>query len=227
MPHHILHVPSGYGPSANHYLIFFIAGNPGFIAYYSTFLSTLNYLLSLALSDDDSPSPAFHILGQSLPGFEDDDDTVGGHSGPYGLQEVIDHNFDLLVAQRISTGDRKGESFDGIILIGHSVGSYILLELLRKFREKSLSEGLKVKAGILLFATVTKIAQSSNGTKFRTLFWIPDFPRVFSILVRGLFWPFPRAAVRWLVGAVTRMPEDAADVTTNLLVGKLALWQAL
>jgi pimeloyl-ACP methyl ester carboxylesterase len=227
MPHQILHVPSGYAPSAKHYLILFIAGNPGFIAYYTTFLATLNHLLSPSLPNGDSPSPAFHIFGQSLPGFEDEDDTIGGHSGPYGLQEVIDYNFDLLVAQRISTGDRKRESFDGIILIGHSVGSYILLELLRKIREESLSDSLKVKAGILLFATVTEIAQSSNGIMFRTLFQIPEFPRVFSILVRSLFWPLPKAAVNWLVRTVTRMPEDAADVTTNLLVGKRALWQAL
>lgn len=227
MPHQILHVPSGYGPSAKHYLVFFIPGNPGFIAYYTTFLATLNHLLATTLPNGDSPNPAFHIFGQSLPGFEDDDDTVEGHSGPYGLQEVIEHTFDLLLAQKISTADRKGESFDGIILIGHSVGSYILLELLRKIRENSLSESLKVKEGILLFGTVMEIAQSSNGTKFSTLFRIPDFPRIFSILVRGLFWLLPRAAVKWVVGTVTRMPEDAADITTNLLVGKRALWQAL
>jgi pimeloyl-ACP methyl ester carboxylesterase len=227
MPHQILHVPSRYAVSAKHYLIFFIAGNPGFIAYYSTFLATLHHILSSVSPGDDSSGPAFHIFGQSLPGFEDEDDTVGGHSGPYGLQEVIDHTFDLLVSQRISTGDREGESFDSIILIGHSVGSYILLELLRKIREKSFLESLKVNSGILLFATVMDLAQSSYGIKFRTLFGIPDFPRVFSILVKGLFWPLPRTAVKWLVGTVARMPEDAADVTTNLLVGKRALWQTL
>jgi pimeloyl-ACP methyl ester carboxylesterase len=227
MPHHILHAPSGYGPSAKHYLIFFITGNPGLIAYYNTFLATLNHLLSPAIPNCDSAGSAFHIFGQSLPGFEDEDDTVPDHSGPYGLQEVIDLTFNLLVSQRISSGDRKGESFDGIILIGHSVGSYILLELLRKIREKSFSKSLNVKAGVLLFATVMELAQSSNGIKFRILFRIPEFPRVFSILVRGLFWPLPRVAVKWLVKTVTRMPEDVADVTTNLLVGKRALWQAL
>lgn len=224
MPHQILHVPSGYGPSAKHYLIFFITGNPGLIAYYSTFLATLHHLLSPVYLNDDSSSSAFHIFGQSLPGFEDEDN---GRSDPYSLQEVIDLTFNLLTGQRISSGDSKGESFDGIILIGHSVGSYILLELLRKIREKSLSESLKVKAGILLFATVMDLAQSPNGIKFRILFRIPDFPRVFSILVKGLFWPFPRPVVKWLVGTVTRMPGDAADVTANLLVGKRALWQAL
>jgi hypothetical protein len=143
------------------------------------------------------------------------------------LQEVIDHTFNLLVTQRISTGVRKGESFNGIILIGHSVGSYILLEILRKIRDEPLSASVKVKAGILLFPTVMNFAQSPNGIKFSALFRIPDFPRVFSILVKGLFWLLPRATLKWLVGIVTRMPEDAADVTTNLLVGKRALWQAL
>jgi hypothetical protein len=227
MPHQIVHVPSKYGASAKHYLIFFITGNPGFIAYYSTFLATLNHLLSPALPSDDSPSTVFHIFGQSLPGFDDEDDIMGSHSGPYGLEKVIDLTFDLLTAQRISSGNRKGELFDGIILIGHSVGSYIILELLRKIREKSLSESLKVKAGILLFATVTQIAQSPNGVKFSGLFRIPDFPRIASTLIQGLFWPLPRATVKWLVETVTGMPKDAADVTTNLLVSKRALWQAL
>ena len=112
---------------------------------------------------------------------------------------MIDHSFDLLVTQRISTGGRKGES---------------------------LSESTK-EAGILLFATVVELAQSPSGIKFRMLFQIPDFPRLLSILVKGLFWPLPRAALKWLVRTVTRMPEDAADVTTNLLIGKSALWQAL
>ncbi len=227
MPQQILYAPSNYGPSTKHYLVFFISGNPGFIAYYSTFLATLNHLLSPKLASDRSPTAAFHVFGQSLPGFEDEDATNPSHSGPYGLQEVIDHTFDLLITQSISTGDRKGETFDGIILVGHSVGSYILLELLRKIREKSLSESVMVKAGILLFATVMDLAQSPNGIRFRALFRIPDFPRAFSILVKGLFWPLPRAALKWLVGTITRMPEDAADVTTNLLVGKRALWQAL
>jgi hypothetical protein len=227
MSRQILYAPSNYEPSAKHYLIFFITGNPGFIAYYNTFLTTLDYLLSPYIPKDDSPSPVFHIFGQSLPGFEDEDDTCGMQSGPFGLQQVIDHTFDLLVTQKVSNGDRRGDNFDGIILIGHSVGSYILLELLRKIREKSLSESVKVEAGILLFPTVMDIAQSSLGIKFRIVFRIPEFPRLFSHLVKGLFWPLPRAAVKWLVGAVTRMPNGAADITTNFLLGKQALWQAL
>lgn len=231
MTHRILHVPSRYGPSAKHYLIFFITGNPGFIAYYGAFLTTLNDLLSPASDRDDISGPAFHIFGQSLPGFEDDDELPSGpvkeRSTPYGLQEEIELTFDLLKAQKISNGDRKGESFDGTILIGHSVGSYILLELLRRARETSLSESLKVRAGILLFATVTHLSQSPNGIKFSALFRIPDFPRIFSSLVRNLFWLLPGTVLRWLVATVTGMPEGAADVTANLFTGKRALWQAL
>jgi pimeloyl-ACP methyl ester carboxylesterase len=231
MSHRILHVPLRYGPSAKHYLVFFVTGNPGLIAYYRTFLATLDHLLSPVSSNDDSSSPAFHIFGQSLPGFEDDDGISSGpateRSTPYGLQEEIDLTFDLLKAQKISSGNRKGQSFDGTILIGHSVGSYILLELLGKARQASLSESLNVKAGILLFPTVTHIAQSPSGIKFSALFQIPGFPRIVSLLVRNLFWPLPRTVLRWLVATVTRMPEDAAGVTTNLLVGKRALWQAL
>jgi pimeloyl-ACP methyl ester carboxylesterase len=183
MSHKILHIPSGYGPSAKHYLVFFITGNPGLIAYYNTFLATLYHLLSSVSPVHDTSSSAFHVYGQSLPGFEDDDISTGPlteRSTPYGLQEEIDLTFDLLKCQKITGGDKKGESFDGIILIGHSVGTYILLELLRKARQASLSESIKVKAGILLFPTVTHLAQSPSGIKFSALFQIPGFPRLAS-----------------------------------------------
>ncbi len=35
------------------------------------------------------------------------------------------------------------------------------------------------------------------------------------------------AALKWLVGLVTRMPQDAAEVTTGFLKSRMGIWQAL
>jgi Lipid-droplet associated hydrolase len=174
--------------------------------------------------------PVFHIFGQSLAGFEDEDSFQNPNScrsTPYGLQEQIEFTFEALKAQRISTGERKGDAFDSVILMGHSVGSYILLELHRMIRKDPSEIYSKVKAGILLFPTVTQIAQSPNGVKIGTLFRIPDFPKISSILAKILLWPLPRPALRWIVATVADMPEDAAEVTTEFLVSKRGIWQAL
>ncbi len=230
MPRKILHVPSRYSPSAKHYLIFFITGNPGLISYYTSFLATLNHLFSQQSSSSGPSSQVFHIFGQSLAGFEDEDvstDKTCEESWPYGLTDEIELTFNALKSLKISTGERMGEAFDGIILIGHSVGSYILLELLNRNRQNKSSERLKVEAGILLFPTVTYIAQSPSGLKITKLFRLPDIPRMASVLVRALLWPLPRTALNSLVAFVTGMPEDTTEVTVDFLMSERGVWQAL
>jgi hypothetical protein len=230
MSHKILHSPASYSLSAKQYLIFFITGNPGLIGYYTTFLGTLNYLLCPDRSKADLHGPVFHIYGQSLAGFEDDDTSTNSNKGrsiPYSLEEQIDLTFQALKSQRISNGARKGEGYDGIILMGHSVGSYILLEIVRRARLESSSINTMIEAGILLFPTVTHIAQSSSGVKISTLFRLRDFPFMASRLTKGLFWLLSRTALRRLVAIVTGMPDDAADVTAGFLISERGVWQAL
>jgi hypothetical protein len=84
-----------------------------------------------------------------------------------------------------------------------------------------------IEAGILLFPTVTHIAQSSSGVKISTLFRLPDFPLMASRFTKGLFWLFSRTALRRLVAIVTGMPDDAADVTAGFLISEWGVWQAL
>jgi len=40
-------------------------------------------------------------------------------------------------------------------------------------------------------------------------------------------WTVPRGGLKWLVGLVTRMPDDAAEVTTRFLRSRMGIWQAL
>ena len=213
--------PLSENPSSSHHLIYFITGNPGLISYYHTFFQTLHGLLS---SSPASISNIYHIHGQSLAGFEDDA-TNPLITTPYSLSDQISLSLSTLQHLRIPAGPKKSQPYTSVILIGHSVGSYILLELINRLRKPS--SPLNIKAGILLFPTVTHIAQSPSGIKISTLFKIPDFPRRASFVARNLVSLVPRAALRWLVGLVTGMPDEAAEITTRFLRSRMGIWQAL
>jgi len=158
---------------ARTYLVYFITGNPGLIEYYRTFLTHLYGLLSTSSSSSSSSSsihsPNFHIFGRSLSGFEVDDVCSKDKSTgfPYSLREQITRSGNAL---KELAGDLKGK--DGrqpkVILVGHSVGSYILLELIRELREGlarggEVDVGVDVVGGICLFPTVVDIARSNSG----------------------------------------------------------------
>ncbi|TVY90709.1 Lipid droplet-associated hydrolase [Lachnellula willkommii] len=216
--------PKTNDASASCHLVYMITGNPGLIGYYDTFLKTLHNRLSDSLRFPPS-SNTFHVYGQSLAGFEDETSSEHMPASPYSLEYQIQRSQKTLEGLRIESGPRKGEQFDSIFLIGHSVGSYILLEIIQRLKKSS--SPLKIKSGILLFPTVTHIAQSPSGVKISTLFRIPDFPRTASIAARGLVWLAPEGVLKWLVGLVARMPPEAAEVTTRFLKSRMGIWQAL
>jgi hypothetical protein len=220
-PAEISFYPDSEEHSASHHLIYFITGNPGLISYYNTFFQTLHEVVT---SSPTSNSDIFHIHGQSLAGFEDAA-SEPFRTTPYSLEDQISLSLSTLQSLHIPSGPKKSQPYTSIILIGHSVGSYILLELINHLRKSSST--LTIRAGILLFPTVTHIAQSPSGVKISTLFKIPDFPRRASFLARNLVSLVPRNWLKWLVAVVTKMPDDAAEVTTRFLRSRMGIWQAL
>ncbi len=161
------------GPENEHH-IFFIPGNPGLIRYYHAFLACL----SKGLGESGSKPNSIHIYGHSLGGFLSPEESTETRQAPYGLQQQIDYveatlqsyvqsqQFDDGNAQE--SGKLSSQKPIQIILIGHSVGTYILLELIRRHREKlSLGKGeeLRIVGGVLLFPTVTHLAKSPSGVK--------------------------------------------------------------
>jgi hypothetical protein len=204
-------------------LIFFVTGNPGLIAYYHTFLSTLHQLLSE--KSRKQTAGVYHIYGQSLAGFEDDDQLPSSKSAPWSLGDQIAIQLQSLNRQKILSGPRKGQCYDEIILIGHSVGAYIIMEMLNRLRKVSPSP--KVKGAILLFPTVVHLAKSTNGLRFSSFLRIPGLPRVVDLFAKISLWPLPRPMLKWLVRLVTGMPGDGAEVTTKFLVSRMGIWEAL
>ena len=218
--------PPSDDPSTNHHLVYFITGNPGLIEYYEIFLNTLHTLLSNS-TGKSSETDVISIYGQSLAGFEEDTafSNIDQKTTPYGLEEVIEISLKSLQGLRITSGTRKGQQYTSVILIGHSVGSYILLEIIQRLRKRRIP--INIRAGILLFPTVTHLSQSPSGLKITKLFKIPDFPRKASMAAKALIGIAPESILRRLVGVVTRMPEDAAEVTTRFLRSRMGIWQAL
>jgi alpha-beta hydrolase superfamily lysophospholipase len=145
---------------------------------------------------------------------------------PYSLEEQITITLEALTAQHIPSGPLKNQHYATITLIGHSVGAYILLELIARIRKSS--SPLNIRGGILLFPTVTHLAQSPSGVKVTPILNnIPDLPRKINLVAKCLMWILPRSVLKWIVGKVASMPDDAAEVTTRFLRSPMGVWQAL
>ncbi len=170
-------LPDLIGDKAQDFLIFMITGNPGLISYYEPFLSTLYNLLS---SSSVSQSARFYICGNSFAGF----DTMENETEKsVGLEAQIEHTEDLLFQQ--VNKHRKAAAVQNlspkVILMGHSVGAYILLELISRHRERvedKDEEDFDLIGGILLFPTITHLAQSPQGMIYSVCSILPRSPKL-------------------------------------------------
>lgn len=172
--------------SALAYHIFFIPGNPGLISYYSEFLHTLQS--GLDVKPELGKKVLFHVLGTSLGGFEVDSSKMECDPGhlrtgpPYNLEEQICYverklRYHVDQAHRDLPGkniralrdNEQGSSSTKVVLVGHSVGAYILMEILRRHQERratgSPDENFGIIGGVLLFPTVVDIAKSKSGIR--------------------------------------------------------------
>lgn len=167
-----LHTPPGSKSSP--VTLFFISGNPGLIGYYHTFLS----LLSSNLASGTRTGSAFQIYARSLAGFDVGDEYTD--DSLYSLEDQIQfvqRNLDELI-RNSSSCPGPGPGPQKVILIGHSVGSYIAMEVLRRRREEKQARSgspveLDIIGGVMLFPTVIDIAKSPSGRKLSVL---PSLP---------------------------------------------------
>ena len=151
-------------PQSPAYHVFFITGNPGCIGYYHTFLS----LLAEHASD-----AAVNFYGHSLANFVDEARYNSTQRGVLGLQEQISYMEELLECYvRSISGNMKTDRVTTqpkVILVGHSVGAYIALEILRR-RKESKNQGkdrdrFYICGFVGLWPTVTWIGESPSGKK--------------------------------------------------------------
>lgn len=151
------------------YLIYFVTGNPGLVEYYRTFLTHLYGLLSHNTASDRDVE--FQVYGRSLSGFEMNNAEIKTmkwrKQPPYGLQDQIRHSEDEL-ADLVEEIKEQGAKDVRVILVGHSVGAYISLEIIRRLRAHGMAGEdfeTRVVGAIGLFPTVVDIARSESGMK--------------------------------------------------------------
>lgn len=136
-----------------------------------------------------------------------------------------------------------------VVLMGHSVGAYIALEIVRMHYQRRCSSGIKAKhetsseggsaesdvqfdivSAVLLTPTIINIAHSSSG-KIATplLSYFPFFPWVVQLASSGLTNLVSRQKLNWLVRRVTGMKDEssALEATVGFLRKNGCVRQAL
>ena len=236
-------------------LIFFIPGNPGLVDYYIPYLSTLRNLLN-ETETRTGYTRLFDIYGQNLIGFADaDHDHPFGSTGstagpaptaPFSLEDQIRHFYDRVVHLNSSpilesNNESNTSPYDEVIIMGHSVGAYISLEvchrhhLFLKDQEKtnvstssaSQRRSLNLKAGILLFPAVSHLAKSSNGQKLNMIRQTPFLDRHAHHIAKRFVDLFPSFILEGIVRRVLGFSPHGAAVTTRFLTSRDGIWQAI
>jgi pimeloyl-ACP methyl ester carboxylesterase len=230
------------------YIIYFLTGNPGLVEYYRTFLTHLYGLLSRDTST--SRDVEFQVYSRSLSGFEmstSDIKTAKWHKmPPYGLQDQIRHAeedvTDLVEAAR----DAGGKDVR-VILVGHSVGAYLGLEIVRRLRAHGLAGEdyeTRISGCVGVFPTVVDIARSESGMKAsvriiclghclpanhmtKPFLKNSNFALIASMIVSFLTMLLPITLLSKLVAAVMDFPEDAAHTTASFIKSPHGIQQAL
>ena len=233
------------GGKTQRYLIYFMPGNPGLIQYYQPFLSRLHTLLSNSSRTEFS---GFHICGHSHWGFEcaQDGKISKPPKYPLGLEQQIKSQEERLY-QHIDSHRKRTGNNPKVILMGHSVGCYMLLELIQRHRNK-IEEGeedFDLIGGVLLFPTITHIAKSPLGMVFgvrtfdflqglrlnlvshQKILQIPYFPLIIGTIAKTLSSLVPESFLHRLVKLITRFPEYAAATTTSFIRSPMGVRQAL
>ncbi|KAK0724116.1 hypothetical protein B0H67DRAFT_100002 [Lasiosphaeris hirsuta] len=208
---------------AEKFMIYILPGNPGLISFYEPFAIALALLLQRS---SVAKNASIRICGKSLRGFETGatgaTDRNEQTTGPVSLAETILRTEADLMALATSTSTPSAVSASPvrIILVGHSVGAYILLELLRRHRcgaGANVHNPVDIVGGILVFPTVTHIARSRAGWILTPLLSIWGFAAIVGVLVNIVFFLLPFSFVYWLVRIVARFPASAATTVTHFL----------
>ena len=233
-------------------LIYFIPGNPGLISYYHEFLSLLVTDLP-AWTVYGASLGGFEIGGGRGSGLLDDE----WGQGPWGLTQqiyIVKGRLGNLVGEVRGEGDvgggLRGERVDGggggetiggeeegegkvqVVIIAHSVGAYIAMEIVREYQHEkraSRASGYDIDMAILLTPTVTHIASSPMGRMLApVLGYVPFAPEIAQSCVRGLTAMLPRGSFAATMGKLMgQPPEPALNTTVDWLRSHSGVRQAL
>nr|UCK81627.1 proteasome inhibitor PI31 subunit [Arenicola marina] len=158
-------------------LVLIIPGNPGLSGYYTEFMQRLYDNSGQSKTPVWCVAHAGHGLLPESAGKSDPEENY------CSLQGQVRHKL-RFVADHIPRDTR-------LILIGHSIGCYMILHMLKKL------DTSRVLKGLLLFPTIERLALSESGRRvtpvLKRLYWAAHFP------LYPVYYLFPGFVKDWIV----------------------------
>ncbi|KAF8898924.1 hypothetical protein BD779DRAFT_1486254 [Infundibulicybe gibba] len=196
-PVHSLWWPNRDDNKPPNVILLFIPGNPGLLDFYIPFLSAIHNK-----NQNDNVAIFAHAHSGHTPDF-------------FAAQPQPSH----LVAQvegALGAFDAASSTFKDarIILIGHSVGAWIVLQVLKQRPQ--------VSGVFLLFPTISHISSTPNGQKLSWVF--TPFWRRFLVLSSYLTWVLPTTLLSLLFYA---WPPDQVHVLVDFLRSPRSIMSSL
>lgn len=156
-------------PSPTPYHIFFLPGNPGLVEYYAKFLSLLHSTLNGAPS-----TTQFNIAGCSYAGFETERLPASEQNDKHKLYDITEQvTYSLARLKEYinqTTTTKDATTIPKVILIGHSFGTFIIAEMMKRIYTSSSTEedkqqNYEIIGNIYLFPPIPDLAKSPRGVK--------------------------------------------------------------
>jgi pimeloyl-ACP methyl ester carboxylesterase len=170
----IWYKPPSQGTNGEEYIVYFVPGNPCIMTYYEPFLAKLFSTLNTALA---SRKLSTHVGGYTLPGFRLKPGPLEHIQPPFSLQDQVKHTEDLItfaLKEHVElTTVSDGAQRPKVILVSHSMGTYITHEILK--RHASGEHGLSnvdIVGAVLICAPLFEMAQTKNGAVVDVCDWI-------------------------------------------------------
>ncbi|CAD6902551.1 unnamed protein product [Tilletia laevis] len=215
-------------------VLIFICGNPGLASFYTKFLTTIHRHSSLkgrieifAVSHRGHALVSPVVVGGTNEAWSAEEASQGIRTSLY---DQVRHKVDILDSVRrvyprapAQTEGHNGASRSSkdvkVVLVGHSIGAYIALEVLRARRRDV--DGIH-----LLFPTLSHIAQTPNAKSLQM---------VLHPLTATLLLPLPLLVLSLLplvillplIRIFTMQPASSAQSTAELLLTRGAVINAL
>ncbi|GME45049.1 mfs transporter [Neofusicoccum parvum] len=222
----------GGGDASNlqQYLIFFIPGQPGPVAYYRTFLASLHDFLSHASPLKEQRSAQFEIFARNLSGIEEELIANGAASEKPAPSEtsmsgeIQGAETALLERVRALTAEQRDKSANPaplkVLLVGHGAGAYVALEVLKRWQSDGLSEKgnlFDVAGTVCLFPSV----------QMKTLSTLSSSALLVHNSVKFLLFLVPPRALETLIRTTTGLSDNTIKVTSEMIGSEWGVYHAL
>ncbi|KAJ4757521.1 alpha/beta-Hydrolases superfamily protein [Rhynchospora pubera] len=156
--------------------VFFIPGNPGIVSYYRDFIEDL--------FENLGGNASITAISHTAQGRK-----AVANGRLFSLQEQIDHKVDFIEQE-------MGTSVIPAVLVGHSIGAYIGLEVFKRMQQK-----VKVYVGLYPFLTLNKDSSTQSIT---------------GMVARS---PILSGAVSLLVSLIGSLPARISETLVRRLLG--------